>query len=105
MAPTTLLLPDFISPKRADYLFIESNYGNKFHDSIESRSQRLLKIIHRSLHNGRTVLIPAFSVGCTQELLFNIESLLHKEQISDRIPIILDSTQATKITKTIVNHR
>ncbi|HHP0481236.1 TPA: MBL fold metallo-hydrolase RNA specificity domain-containing protein [Vibrio campbellii] len=96
----TPLLPDPISPNRADYLFIESTYGNKQHESVESRSQRLLAIIHHALEDGGVIIIPAFSVGRTQELLFDIEQLIHQHDLQDSLPIILDSPLAKRVTKT-----
>lgn len=101
----TPLLPDPQPPKRADYLFIESTYGNKQHESIATRSERLLTIIMKNLQNGGTIIIPAFSVGRTQELLYDIESLLHQKQLSDSLPIIVDSPMAAKITKAYRRYR
>lgn len=95
----TPLLPDPKPPKRADYLYIETTYGDKTHDSVEQRSERLKAIINRSLKDGGTILIPAFSVGRTQELLFDIERLIHQSDIEGDIPIILDSPLASKVTK------
>ncbi|WP_045368105.1 MBL fold metallo-hydrolase RNA specificity domain-containing protein [Vibrio campbellii] len=96
----TPLLPDPISPTRSDYLFIESTYGNKKHESVESRSQRLLSIINHALEDGGVIVIPAFSVGRTQELLFDIEQLIHQHDLQGSLPIILDSPLAKKVTKT-----
>ncbi|WP_045379350.1 MBL fold metallo-hydrolase RNA specificity domain-containing protein [Vibrio campbellii] len=96
----TPLLPDPISPTRADYLFIESTYGNKQHESVENRSQRLLAIIRHALEDGGVIVIPAFSVGRTQELLFDIEQLIHQHDLHHSLPIILDSPLAKKVTKT-----
>ncbi|MBF4274153.1 metallo-beta-lactamase, partial [Vibrio anguillarum] len=59
-------MPDPVSPPRADYLLIESTYANKTHDNVQLRAQRLKDIINRSLQDGGTILIPAFSVGRTQ---------------------------------------
>ncbi|WP_375321565.1 MBL fold metallo-hydrolase RNA specificity domain-containing protein [Aliivibrio logei] len=95
----TPLLPDPISPKRADLLVIESTYGNKLHDNVETRAKRLQEIIERSLEDGGAIIIPAFSVGRTQELLFDIEHLIHHQKIDSKIPIILDSPLANKVTK------
>ncbi|MUK61382.1 MBL fold metallo-hydrolase [Aliivibrio fischeri] len=98
-ASKTPLLPDPIPPKRADLLVIESTYGNKIHDSVETRATRLQQIIERSLEDGGAIIIPAFSVGRTQELLFDIEHLIHHKKIDSKIPIILDSPLANKVTK------
>ncbi|HGF5002589.1 TPA: MBL fold metallo-hydrolase [Vibrio parahaemolyticus] len=96
----TPLLPDPVSPEKADYLFIESTYGNKVHEDVESRSRRLLSIIEHALQDGGVIVIPAFSVGRTQELLFDIEQLIHEHALQDSLPIILDSPLAKKVTNT-----
>ncbi|MGR5350258.1 MBL fold metallo-hydrolase RNA specificity domain-containing protein [Vibrio mediterranei] len=95
----TPLLPDPVAPERADYLFIESTYGDSQHQDIASRSERLHSIIKRSLEDGGAIIIPAFSVGRTQELLFDIEQLIAKHQLDKRLPIILDSPLALRVTK------
>lgn len=95
----TPLLPDPISPQRADYLYIESTYGDAEHEDIAARGERLKAIIDRSLADGGTILIPAFSVGRTQELLFDIEQLVFTHQLDANLPIILDSPMAQKVTE------
>lgn len=96
----TPLLPDPIPPVKADYLFIESTYGDKHHESVKSRSTRLLSIIEHALEDGGVIVIPAFSVGRTQELLFDIEQLLYQESLHNALPVILDSPLAREVTKT-----
>ncbi|MFV0573835.1 MAG: MBL fold metallo-hydrolase RNA specificity domain-containing protein [Vibrio sp.] len=103
----TALLPDPEPPKQADYLVIETTYGNKKHDDVATRSLRLEKIVEKALQDGGVILIPAFSVGRTQELLFDIERLIEHsiqtESTDDdywqQLPIILDSPLALKITR------
>ncbi len=94
----TPLLADPIPPKRADYLFLESTYGNKTHQSITARKERLAEIIDRSLKDGGAILIPAFSVGRTQELLYDIETIIHEHSMPKTLPVIIDSPMANKIT-------
>ena len=73
---------------------------------MATRSQRLEKIVEQSLQDGGVILIPAFSVGRTQELLFDIELLIahsiETETTSDdfwqQLPITLDSPLAQKVT-------
>ena len=81
-------------------LFIESTYGNKEHEDIATRTERLNAIIDHALQDGGVILIPAFSVGRTQELLFDIEQLIHQRDLSSSLPIILDSPLAKRVTKT-----
>ncbi len=96
----TPLLPDPKPPKCADYLFIESTYGDKQHEDIATRMQRLNQIIEHALKDRGVILIPAFSVGRTQELLFDIEQLIHQRDLHASLPIILDSPLAKSVTKT-----
>ncbi len=98
-ACNTPLLPDPKSPERADYLLIESTYGDREHEDAATRAERLRIIINRSLEDGGTILIPAFSVGRTQELMFDIEQLVYQHKIDVSIPIILDSPMASKVTR------
>nr|BCN22465.1 putative ribonuclease [Vibrio mimicus] len=98
-ASHTPLLPDPLPPERADYLFIETTYGDKQHEDVQSRGDRLRVMIERSLSDGGAILIPAFSVGRTQELLFDIEQLIFSHQIDANLPIILDSPMAQSVTR------
>lgn len=95
----TPLLPDPQPPERADYLLIESTYGNRNHDDVAGRVETLRKIIQRSLADGGTILIPAFSIGRTQELLFDLERLIYEHKIAADLPIILDSPMAQQVTQ------
>jgi metallo-beta-lactamase family protein len=58
-----------------DVLVLESTYGDCTHPSRKDRRARLQALCERALKNQGTVLIPAFSIGCTQELLYELEEL------------------------------
>src|SRR5690554_618737 len=75
-APHSPLLPEPAPPERADRLVIESTYGDKNHEDRETRRYRLKAVLEHALEDGGTVLIPAFSIGRTQELLYEIEGLI-----------------------------
>ena len=77
-APHSPLLPAPRSPYRADCLVLESTYGDRLHESRHNRTQRLKAVIESALTNRGTVLIPAFSIGRTQELLYELEQLIHQ---------------------------
>ncbi|WP_051252697.1 MBL fold metallo-hydrolase RNA specificity domain-containing protein [Ferrimonas kyonanensis] len=97
----TPLLPDPDAPESADLLVLESTYGNRCHEHRAERSQKLKQILQSTLKNGGVTLIPAFSIGRTQELLYEIEDLLfhlNGDQIMAQVPIIVDSPLAAKIT-------
>ncbi|WP_281223059.1 MBL fold metallo-hydrolase [Photobacterium sanguinicancri] len=101
----TPLLVDPSSPERADILVLESTYGDRQHQSIGDRQTRLKEIVERSLQDGGAIIIPAFSVGRTQELLFDLENIIAQADIHSSkvkwqsLPVILDSPLAAKITE------
>ena len=100
-APYAPLLPAPKSPYRADTLVIESTYGDKNHQSRKSRTNNLQIIIEKSVADNGVVLIPAFSIGRTQELLYELEQIIHRKASSSmwqNIDIIIDSPMAVKFT-------
>lgn len=105
-APFTPLLPDPLPPGRADILVLESTYGDRCHEGREVRREKLREVIVRSLRNRGALLIPAFSIGRTQELLYELESLIdahrHDEAAADLpwddLEIVVDSPLALRIT-------
>jgi len=76
-APNTPLLPAPQPPERADLLVLESTYGDRRHEDRAMRAARLRAAVEHALRDGGTVLIPAFSIGRTQELLYELEGLFH----------------------------
>jgi metallo-beta-lactamase family protein len=100
----TPLLRDPISPERADVLVLESTYGDKIHEGRETRLHRLESILCETMQNNGVTIIPAFSLGRTQELLYELnmimESVGHKTQCTllKRIDVIVDSPLAIKLT-------
>jgi len=80
-APHSPLLPEPKSPERADRLVIESTYGDKDHEDRETRRNRLKAVLENALADGGTVLIPAFSIGRTQELLYEIEGIIAEASV------------------------
>jgi metallo-beta-lactamase family protein len=97
-APYSPLLPAPKSPYRCDELVIESTYGDRCHESRHHRRASLKHTIERCLENKGTVLIPAFSIGRTQELLYEIEEIIHAGALND-IDVIVDSPLASGFTQ------
>ena len=101
------LLPSPRAPYRADTLVIESTYGDKLHEGRRLRRKQLQSVLKRALKNQGTVLIPAFSIGRTQELLYEIEHLVYKaksgrsksDDFFADIDVIIDSPLAAKFTE------
>jgi metallo-beta-lactamase family protein len=87
---------------QADYILIESTYGNSLHDPVETTPDMLLKWIQRTcLEKQGKLIIPAFSVGRTQELLFALNSLEEEHRLPD-VDYFVDSPlsiAATEIVK------
>jgi metallo-beta-lactamase family protein len=77
-APNTPLLPAPQPPERADVLVLESTYGDRRHQGRAQRIEQLRAAVEHALQDGGTVLIPAFSIGRTQELLYELEALLYR---------------------------
>ncbi|MBE0502462.1 MAG: MBL fold metallo-hydrolase, partial [Desulfuromonadales bacterium] len=105
-APYTPLLPAPKSPYRADRLVLESTYGDRLHADRKIRRQTLKAIIEKALQDRGVVLIPAFSLGRTQELLYELEEIIfknRKEFAAKKLPwseleIIVDSPLASRLT-------
>ena len=82
----------------ADYLFLESTYGNRLHRSFEDSKHELVEAIKHAASNGEKVIIPAFAVERTQEILYILGEFYRDGLIPD-IPVYLDSPLAIKATK------
>jgi metallo-beta-lactamase family protein len=112
------LLPDLEAPEQADLLILESTYGDRCHEDRRHRRERLQAVIERALADQGTVLIPSFCIGRTQDLLYELEAILHERCAAAEtsastpgtvssapdidwpdIPIILDSPLAGRFTQ------
>lgn len=86
------LMKDPETPPEADYLLIESTYGNRQHPETDA-ADALEDIINRTIGRGGTVLIPSFAVGRAQTLIYHIWRLQQDGRIPD-VPVYLDSPMA-----------
>lgn len=89
--------------EKADYLIIESTYGNRLHDSAEERVEKLANVILKTIKNKGTVVIPSFAVGRTQEIIYELNEYYDgksdlKTEFS-KIPVYIDSPLASKATE------
>ena len=91
------ILKDPAPPPTCDYLMVESTYGDRLH-SEEHSDDQLTKIIHEGLKRNAPILIPAFSVGRTQEILYLIRELEEEGRIPV-LPVVVDSPMAKKATQ------
>jgi len=82
----------------ADYLFIESTYGNRLHRPFEDSKKELLEAIQYALSHKEKVIIPAFALERTQEILYLLGEFW-RDNILPNIPVYLDSPLAIQATK------
>ncbi len=96
--PNRPILNDPTQVYEVDYLIVESTYGNRLHgDKQSNREQELARVINDSVKRGGILIIPAFAVGRTQELLYHIREL----EMSGAIPaltVYIDSPMAINAT-------
>jgi len=87
--------PEPIPP--VDYLVMESTYGNRLHDPFETAKDKLAEVIRRTVKRGGKVIVPAFAVERTQELVYVLH-LLYDEGKIPKVPVFVDSPMATNAT-------
>jgi metallo-beta-lactamase family protein len=93
---------DPVPIERADYLVVESTYGNRRHDTRDPEDA-LAEIIGRTVGRGGTVVIPAFAVGRAQSLMFHLHRLKVSRRLPD-VPIFLDSPMAVDASEVFCRH-
>jgi metallo-beta-lactamase family protein len=91
------IVKDPAAPPDCDYLMCESTYGDRLHGDVDSASQ-IARIINEAATRGGPVLIPAFAVGRTQEVLYMIRELEDQKRIPV-MPVIVDSPMAAQATQ------
>lgn len=91
------LLKDPVMPDRADYMIMECTYGNRLHFSPEAAFQEFRDVTKRTIQRSGKIIIPAFAVGRTQEIIHFLNRMLADRDIP-AIPIFLDSPLAINAT-------
>lgn len=89
--------------KHLDYLITESTYGGRLHDSYETVENQLTAIIHQAVANKSKIIIPAFAVERTQEIIYHL-NLLQKADKIPCLPIYVDSPLAVNATEIFRRH-
>ena len=97
--PDQLLMKDPSFVRQADFLFMESTYGNRNHKGEKESLDELAEAIAYSYRNGEKVIIPAFAVERTQEILYSLRLLLSSGRLPKDMPVYLDSPLAIKATE------
>jgi metallo-beta-lactamase family protein len=86
-----------------DVLVMESTYGDRLHPAADATERELAEVISRTAQRGGRILVPAFAVGRTQELIATLHALLEAGRVSE-LPIYVDSPMARKATGVFVGH-
>jgi metallo-beta-lactamase family protein len=97
------LLTDPDHPQDADYLLTESTYGNRVHEPLADVNDRICAIINRSLEKSGKIIIPAFAVGRTQQLLYTVYELT-KSRCIPSLPVYVDSPLSLQATEVFKRH-
>jgi len=87
----------------ADYVVMESTYGNRLHKSMNETVNELLEAIKVTFKRGGNVIIPAFAIGRTQDILYVLNRLVREKRLY-RINVYIDSPLAEKATMTYLSH-
>jgi metallo-beta-lactamase family protein len=101
--PRLPLVRDPILPFNADYLIMESTYGDTIHPEPEVAQQKLMEVTSNALERGGKVIIPAFALGRTQELVYTFNIMMSEDQIP-KVPIIVDSPLAVNASDIFRDH-
>ncbi len=97
------LLLDPVLPRPADYLLMECTYGNKPHNDPHEAFDAFRQVVSRTVSRGGKVIIPAFAVGRTQELVFDLNELVFKGDIR-HVPVYVDSPLAVNTSDVFRRH-
>lgn len=87
----------FIHTEGADVVIMESTYGNRLHPPYPESEKELERIVKETFKRGGSLIIPAFAVGRTQQLVYALHQLYEKRDIP-QMPIFVDSPLATRVT-------
>lgn len=90
-------------PTPVDYVVMESTYGNRVHPSVEKMHDNLARVITDTVRRNGKVIVPAFAVGRTQELLYALNELTKEKRIPP-IPVFIDSPLAISVTEVFKLH-
>jgi len=97
------LLRDPVMPENVDYLLMESTYGDKPHHDPTQAFDEFEQIVARTIKRGGKVIIPAFAVGRTQELVYNLNMMMFEHDVP-RVPVFVDSPLAVNASDIFRKH-
>ncbi len=101
-SPAPIIKPTETVPD-ADYCLVESTYGDRVHEDVGRRQELLRSAIVETVHAGGTLMIPAFAMERTQDLLFQLHQMFQANEIP-RVPVFIDSPLAIRLTAVYKKH-
>lgn len=102
--PDRPIVQDPTSFEQADYILIESTYGDRVHQGKEDTKKMIADVIISAKRAGGNIIIPSFALERSQELLYYLNELMLEDAIP-KLTVYLDSPMASKITKVFQHHR
>lgn len=97
------LLRDPVTYDEADFVVMESTYGNRRHPPADHQNNLLLDIVQSAVRNRSHIIVPAFAVGRVQELLYTLNGIILTDH-TPRIPVVVDSPLAISATEISQRH-
>ena len=97
------LLRDPVMPDPVDYLLMECTYGDKKHNDPSAAFEEFRDVVKRTIKRGGKVIIPAFAVGRTQELVYNLNMMMQDGDVP-RVPVFVDSPLAVNASEVFMRH-
>lgn len=97
------LLRDPILPSAAEYLLMECTYGDKPHDDPRRAFDEFQEVVERTIKRGGKVVIPAFAVGRTQELVYHLNMMMYANHVTP-VPVFVDSPLAVNASTVFAKH-
>jgi metallo-beta-lactamase family protein len=97
------LLRDPVLPETVDYMIMESTYGDKSHSDPEKAFIEFRDVVKHTVERGGKVIVPAFSVGRTQELVYNLNEMMQDGTVP-KVPVYVDSPLAVNATQVFRDH-
>lgn len=86
-----------------DFMIIESTYGNRLHDDLQKADEKLAKVVNDTISRGGKIIVPAFSLSRTQDIVFSLNRLQDAQKIS-KIKVFIDSPLSVNITEIFKLH-
>jgi len=101
--PEKVILNDPTVFEEADYVIMESTYGNRYHQEIRDIDDNLEEIVNETHQAGGNIVIPSFAIERSQELLYELNLLFLEKRIPS-LTVFVDSPMANKVTQVFRNH-